>query len=152
VIESPRFRFFHAGDSGYSRDFADIRQRFGPIDLAALPVGGYSPRWFMAINHLDPDDAVAVHKDLGARFSVGMHWGTFVDLTDEPLDEPPKRLAESLACSDVSSEHFFLMRHGETRLLNRVNSDSLAEWPAASVRATPLSGRRESRAGRRTPT
>lgn len=76
MIESPRFRFFHAGDTGYSQDFADIRQRFGPIDLAAIPVGGYAPRWFMRINHLDPDEAVAVHKDLGARFSVGMHWGT----------------------------------------------------------------------------
>jgi L-ascorbate metabolism protein UlaG (beta-lactamase superfamily) len=139
LIESPRFRFFHAGDSGYSRDFADIRQRFGTIDLAALPVGGYAPRWFMATNHLDPDDAVAVHKDLGARFSVGMHWGTFADLTDELLDEPPKRLAEALARSDVSSEHFFLMRHGETRLLKRDGGDSLAEWPAGSVRTTPLS-------------
>jgi N-acyl-phosphatidylethanolamine-hydrolysing phospholipase D len=142
MIESPRFRLFHAGDTGYSRDFADIRQRFGPIDLAALPVGGYAPRWFMAISHLDPDDAVAVHKDLGARFSVGMHWGTFADLTDESLDEPPKRLAEALARSEVSSERFFLMRHGEMRLLKRDSGDSLAKWPAGSARATPLSGRR----------
>ena len=138
MIESPRFRLFHAGDSGYSRDFADIRQRFGPIDLAALPVGGYAPRWFMEVHHLDPEGAVAVHKDLGARFSVGMHWGTFDGLTDELLDEPPKRLAEALARSDVSSEHFFLMQHGETRLLDRDGGDSLAVWPAGSVRATPL--------------
>lgn len=124
IIESPRFRFFHAGDTGYSRDFGDIRQRFGPIDLAALPVGGYAPRWFMHLNHLDPDEAVAVHRDLGARFSVGMHWGTFADLTDEALDEPPKRLANSLTRAQISSEHFFLMQHGEPRLLDRASKDS----------------------------
>jgi N-acyl-phosphatidylethanolamine-hydrolysing phospholipase D len=135
IIESPRFRFFHAGDAGYSRDFTDIRQRFGAIDLAALPVGGYAPRWFMRINHLDPDEAVVVHKDLGARFSVGMHWGTFAGLTDEPLDEPPKRLAEALAREHISSARFFLMQHGETRLLKRDGSDSLAIWPAGRVGA-----------------
>jgi L-ascorbate metabolism protein UlaG (beta-lactamase superfamily) len=94
----------------------------------------------MEINHVDPDQAVAVHKDLSARFSVGMHWGTFAGLTDELLDEPPKRLAEALARSQVSSEHFFLMRHGETRLLKRDSGDALAVWPAGKVRATPLSG------------
>jgi N-acyl-phosphatidylethanolamine-hydrolysing phospholipase D len=138
MIESARYRFFHAGDTGYSRDFADIHQRFGPIDLAALPVGGYAPRWFMEINHLDPEQAVAVHKDLRARFSVGMHWGTFADLTDEPLDEPPKRLAQALDRDQISAQHFFLMQHGETRLLNRDNSESLALWPSR-VEATPLS-------------
>ncbi|HEY3304723.1 MAG TPA: MBL fold metallo-hydrolase [Candidatus Binatia bacterium] len=126
LIESPNFRFFHAGDAGYSRDFADIRARFGPIDLAALPVGGYAPRWFMRIYHLDPDEAVTAHKDLGARFSVGMHWGTFTGLTDEPLDEPPKRLSEALKREGISSGNFFLMRHGETRLLERDGGNSLA--------------------------
>lgn len=119
VIESPRFRFFHAGDTGYSRDFADIRQRFKTIDLAAIPVGGYAPRWFMQTFHLDPDDAVAVHKDLGARSSVGMHWGTFDGLTDDPLDEAPKRLAQARARERIPPEQFFVMRHGETRVLKR---------------------------------
>jgi N-acyl-phosphatidylethanolamine-hydrolysing phospholipase D len=124
IIESRNFRFFHAGDAGYSRDFADVGRRFAPIDLAALPVGGYAPRWFMQINHMDPDEAVAAHRDLGARFSVGMHWGTFADLTDEPLDEPPKRLEHALRRARISSEDFFLMRHGETRLLNRAGISS----------------------------
>jgi N-acyl-phosphatidylethanolamine-hydrolysing phospholipase D len=124
MIESASFRFLHAGDAGYSADFADIRQRFAAIDLAALPVGGYAPRWFMHINHLDPDEAVTVHKDLGARASVGMHWGTFEGLTDEPLDEPPRRLAQALARERVSPEAFFLMKHGETRRLRREPGDA----------------------------
>ena len=125
LIESPTFRFLHAGDSGYSRDFVDIRNRYGKIDLAALPVGGYAPRWFMQANHFDPDDAVKAHTDLGTRFTVGMHWGTFANLTDEPLDEVPQRVAEAIARSNVSPDRFFLMRHGETRLLDRRYLDAL---------------------------
>jgi N-acyl-phosphatidylethanolamine-hydrolysing phospholipase D len=125
VIESPRFRFFHAGDAGYSRDFADIGRRFGPIDLAALPIGAYAPRWFMQVNHMDPDDAVTAHKDVAARFSVGMHWGTFANMTDEPMDEPPKRLAKALAREGIAPEHFFVMQHGETRVLERGRADAM---------------------------
>jgi N-acyl-phosphatidylethanolamine-hydrolysing phospholipase D len=125
MVESPRFRFFHAGDTGYSRDFVDIRERFGTIDLAALPVGGYAPRWFMQVNHVDPEDAVNVHKDLASRYSVGMHWGTFANLTDEPLDEGPKRLVQALVRERIAPEKFFVMRHGETRLLERGRIDVL---------------------------
>jgi L-ascorbate metabolism protein UlaG (beta-lactamase superfamily) len=114
LLESPDFRFYFAGDTGYSQDFRDIRERLGPVDLAALPIGAFEPRWFMKVMHIDPDEAVQIHKDLGARYSVAMHWGTF-QLTDEPIDEPPKRLAEALSKAGIPAEKFFVMRFGETR-------------------------------------
>ncbi len=40
---------------------------------------------------MNPEQAVQAFVDLGARRMVAMHWGTF-KLTDEPLDEPPRRL------------------------------------------------------------
>ena len=116
MIEHPDLRFFFSGDTGYSKDFADIRSRFGPIDLAAIPVGCYEPRWFMNANHVDPEEAVQIHRDLAARRSVGIHWGTF-RLTDERLDEPPRKLKEALARAGISTDEFFLMKHGETRSL-----------------------------------
>jgi L-ascorbate metabolism protein UlaG (beta-lactamase superfamily) len=134
VVESQGYRFLHAGDAGYSRDFADIRAHFGTIDLAALPIGGYAPRWFMQVNHVDPDEAVQAYRDLGARYAVGMHWGTFADLTDEPLDEPPKRLAEALRREGIAPQRFFVMQHGETRLLERGRTDGLRV--RAALRAT----------------
>ena len=112
----PRFRFFFAGDTGYSHDFLDIAARFAPIDLAALPIGAYEPRWFMQVMHVNPEEAVQIHRDLRARHSVAMHWGTFI-LTDEPLDEPPHRLAAARRAAGISAEEFFLMQHGETRRL-----------------------------------
>ena len=116
MIEHPRFRFFFAGDTGYSRDFQDIAARFPRIDLAALPIGAYEPRWFMQVMHVNPEEAVRIHRDLRARYSVAMHWGTFI-LTDEPLDEPPHRLASARRAAGVTPDQFFLMRHGEMRAL-----------------------------------
>lgn len=110
------FSFFFAGDTGYSPDFKEIHARLGPVDLAALPIGAYAPRWFMQVMHVDPDEAVKIHLDLHARQSVAMHWGTFV-LTDEALDEPPQRLARALAGANLSAQDFWVMRHGETRPL-----------------------------------
>lgn len=111
--KAPRFNAFFAGDTGYSRDFADIASRLGPVDFAMLPVGAYEPRWFMAPQHIDPSEAVRIHQDLQARFTLGIHWGTF-ELTDEPLDEPPRRLARELAASGVTSDAFAVVKHGAT--------------------------------------
>jgi N-acyl-phosphatidylethanolamine-hydrolysing phospholipase D len=116
VVEHPQFRFFFAGDTGYSQDFKDIAERLGQIDLAAIPIGAYEPRWFMKIMHVNPEEAVKIHQDLRARHSVAMHWGTFI-LTDEPLDEPPQRLAAARRAAGIAPETFFVMKHGETRKL-----------------------------------
>jgi L-ascorbate metabolism protein UlaG (beta-lactamase superfamily) len=116
AIEQPTFRFFFAGDTGYSPVFKDIAKRLGPADLAAIPIGAYEPRWFMSIMHVNPEEAVRIHQDLHARHSVAMHWGTFI-LTDEPLDEPPKKLDAARRAAGIPPEEFFVMKHGETREL-----------------------------------
>ncbi len=113
-IDHADFSFFFAGDTGYSEDFADIRARLGPVQLAALPIGAYDPRWFMAASHVNPEEAVQIHLDLAATHSVAMHWGTFV-LTDEPLDEPPHRLRLALHARGIAEDDFLVMKHGETR-------------------------------------
>jgi L-ascorbate metabolism protein UlaG (beta-lactamase superfamily) len=117
VLRHPELAFFFAGDTGYSKDFQDIRAKFGGFDLAAIPIGAYAPRWFMQIMHLDPAEAVQVHKDINARRSLAIHWGTFANLTDEILYEPPQRLAEERKKAGLSEDDFFVLRHGETRVL-----------------------------------
>jgi len=124
IVDHPTFRFYFAGDTGYGPLFREIGRRFAPIDLAAIPIGSYEPRWFMSPMHVDPEEAVRIHLDVGARRSVGMHWGTF-QLTDEALDEPPKALARALAAARLPAGAFFTMGFGEVR--------QFAPRPAAPV-------------------
>ena len=119
VLRHPELSFFFAGDTGYSRDFADVRARFGGFDLAAIPIGAYAPRWFMHIMHLDPAEAVQAHRDLNARQSLAIHWGTFDNLTDESLYEPPRLLAAERQKAGLRPEAFLVLKHGETRVLER---------------------------------
>jgi N-acyl-phosphatidylethanolamine-hydrolysing phospholipase D len=113
VLEDKDWRFFYAGDTGYSQDFKDIGERFGSINLAAIPIGAYAPRWFMKAQHLDPNDAVQVMLDVRAAQAVAVHWGTFV-LTDEAPTEPPRALAASLQRRGVDAARFASLAHGQT--------------------------------------
>ena len=114
MLEVDGYRLYFAGDTGYGRDFADIGAVFGGFDLSLVPIGAYEPQWFMNAVHVNPEDAVRIHRDVKSRLSVGMHWGTFI-LTDEPVDEPPHRLARALGDQGVDPQAFGVMRHGETR-------------------------------------
>jgi N-acyl-phosphatidylethanolamine-hydrolysing phospholipase D len=124
AVFAPDFQLFHAGDTGYSPDFAEIgrrfadRQRDGGFDIALLPVGAYEPRWFMKDQHADPAEAVQIHRDLRARRSVGYHWGTFT-LTDESLDEPPRALVAAGRAQGITEDEFFVLAIGQTRRLPR---------------------------------
>ncbi len=71
-------------------------RRFTILRRALSPIGAYSPRWFMKPMHLHPEEAVTVFQETRCCQAVAMHWGTF-RLTDEPLGEPPLRLAAELA-------------------------------------------------------
>jgi L-ascorbate metabolism protein UlaG (beta-lactamase superfamily) len=116
VVRKDDFSFYFAGDSGYSKDFADIGKKFGGFDFSLIPVGAYEPRWFMKDQHVNPMEAVQAHRDVGSRLTMGIHWGTF-ELTDEPLDQPVADLADALKAQAVPPDRFVLFQHGETRIL-----------------------------------
>jgi L-ascorbate metabolism protein UlaG (beta-lactamase superfamily) len=84
-------RVFFAGDTGYGPHFSKIRERIGMMDVAILPIGAYEPRDFMKNQHMNPEDAVLAHLDLGAKRSFGIHFETF-QLTDEGFEEPRDQL------------------------------------------------------------
>lgn len=117
-LEFPDFSLYFAGDTGYAPLFKEIGDLFGPVDLALLPIGAYEPRWFMSPVHINPAEAVTIHREIGARQSVAMHWGTFV-LTDEPMDAPPRALAAALQEQHIDPETFRVPQHGETLIIER---------------------------------
>lgn len=108
--------FYFAGDTGYWHGVPEIVERCGRIDLAALPIGAYAPRWFMKGQHIDPAQAVQMHLELAAQHSIAIHWGTF-ELADDALDEPPQKLAIALADNGLGADDFWLLKHGESRSL-----------------------------------
>ena len=114
AVEHPDFDFLFGGDFGYSKDLRDIGERTNGYDLAALPIGAYEPRWFMKSNHVNPEESVQAMQDVGARRAIAIHWGTFEGLTDEPLDEPPKKLAEARERAGIPEAEFRILSHGET--------------------------------------
>ena len=100
------FKSWFAGDTGYDGQlFKRIGKKQGPFDLAIIPIGTYGPRYFMLPMHVDPDQAVLIHKDVRSKKSIQVHWGTF-QLSYEPFLEPPALLAEALKkmnCMKISS-------------------------------------------------
>ena len=117
------FHWYYAGDTGYSRDFADTASMFaarqtealgGGFDLALIPIGAYEPRWFMSQQHVNPMESVRIYQDVKAKRSIGVHWGTF-QLTDEPLDQPPRDLAMARQALGVKEADFGVLAIGESR-------------------------------------
>lgn len=105
------FSVWFGGDTGYNdKQFKEIGARLGPFDLGIIPIGGYEPRWFMRDMHVNPEEAVQIHQEVQARYSIGVHWGTF-PLTAEPIDEPPRRLA---IAANLRGAHFETIDIGET--------------------------------------
>jgi L-ascorbate metabolism protein UlaG (beta-lactamase superfamily) len=119
VLEGEGMKLIHTGDTGYSKDFRDIGERLGPFDLAFIPIGAYAPRWFMQTMHVDVPEAVQIREDLRAARAIGIHWGTFESLTDEPLGEPPQLLAQQRELRGLTRDQFDVMTIGEIRPLQR---------------------------------
>ena len=89
------YSLYHAGDTGYSKDFIDTKIKLGSPKYAFIPIGAYDPEWFMAESHVNPEDAVQIMLDLEAEKAFGMHWATFT-LTDEDTIEPKTRLEKEI--------------------------------------------------------
>jgi N-acyl-phosphatidylethanolamine-hydrolysing phospholipase D len=112
-------RVLFGGDTGLHPEFANIARRFGPLHAAILPIGAYEPRWFMQPVHMNPEDATEAYRQIshsdgsGECICVPSHWGTF-RLTDEPLDEPPRRLVGAWTAAALPESRLGLLNLGET--------------------------------------
>jgi L-ascorbate metabolism protein UlaG (beta-lactamase superfamily) len=110
-------RLWYVGDTGHAPTLvAAVRQRCGAPDLALVPIGAYEPRWFMAPMHLNPAEAVQLHRDAGARRSIGMHWGTF-QLSDEGREAPPTALQAAATGAGLEKDEFRVVLPGESVVL-----------------------------------
>jgi L-ascorbate metabolism protein UlaG (beta-lactamase superfamily) len=97
VVRGERSVYF-AGDTDLFDEMADI----GPVDLALLPVAGYSPK--LGPGHLNAARAAKAAAMLQARVAVPIHWGTFRAFTQSGgswFTDPPGEFAAQAAGVDV---------------------------------------------------
>jgi L-ascorbate metabolism protein UlaG (beta-lactamase superfamily) len=111
VLRSGEHSVYHAGDTAYFDGFREIGRRLRP-EIALLPIGAYHPESFRAV-HTSPEDALQAFLDLGSRWMVPMHYGTF-RLSHEPMEEPIERL-NSAARAAGASDRVRVLEEGVTR-------------------------------------
>ena len=120
--------------------FKEIGQALGPFDLGIVPIGAYEPRWFMKTVHVNPAEAVKIHQDIGARRSLGIHWGAFV-LAGEGVMTPPAALSSALEAEGLDPQAFATFAVGETRRYEGRARSAVSWGPRSSGAASRGSGR-----------
>ena len=71
----------------------------------------------MKSQHINPEEAVEIHRLVKAEHSMGIHWGTYDMGSTEPYDEPPQLFK---ACGERAKDRYgnigkvFTVNHGET--------------------------------------
>ena len=103
VVETPGGAIYFAGDTGFGPHYNAIAARFPALRLALLPIGAYLPRWFMQPVHMNPAEAVAAWRILGAASALAIHYGTF-RLAEEGQDQPLAALAQALSQPDLTAD------------------------------------------------
>lgn len=91
LIERNGRRVLFGGDTAFTDQFAEVRQH-GPVDLAIFSIAAYNP-WIQS--HADPEQAIQMANDAGARFIMPIHHQTF-RLSFEPFREPIERFDAGL--------------------------------------------------------
>ncbi len=114
LIELDDRKIWFAGDTGYNDvQFKEIGRATSGVDLALIPIGGYAPRSFMRLYHVNPEEAIKIHQDIGARQSIGMHWGTYPLTAEGPID-PVIELEKQRIAYRLKPSDFITMKLGES--------------------------------------
>jgi L-ascorbate metabolism protein UlaG (beta-lactamase superfamily) len=109
------FRLFFSGDTGYSDAFKTIGKRFGPFDLTLMETGAYDHQW--ADVHMQPEQTLQAHIDLGGRWLLPIHNGTF-DLALHAWYDPFERITTLAEAAHIPL--------ATPRMGERVDMDSVA--------------------------
>jgi L-ascorbate metabolism protein UlaG (beta-lactamase superfamily) len=107
VVSRNGRKVFHSGDTGKTAQFKEIGKKYGPFDLAFIKIAAYNENW--PDIHLNPEQAIEAHRDLGGKTLVPIHWGTF-DLSLHSWYEPIERL---LAASEREQIRSITPKMGE---------------------------------------
>lgn len=118
-------KIYFAGDTGYnSYLFKEIGQKFGGFDISLIPIGAYEPNDFLGHQHVNPEEAVIIHKEIKSKKSIGIHWGTFV-LTKEHVFDPLIKLKEAKIKHGLDENSFIVVKHGQVNKYDNVSNNAV---------------------------
>jgi L-ascorbate metabolism protein UlaG (beta-lactamase superfamily) len=115
VLQAGGRAIYFAGDTAWGPHFAQIAQCFPRLDLALLPIGAFSPRWFMHDVHMDPEEAARAWSVLGPRACMAIHQGTF-ELGDDQDGEARGLFAQAMRLRGAPLEDAIAPENGESRV------------------------------------
>ena len=98
VIRSSQFSLFFSGDTGYFDGFKQIGAAYGPFDITCIETGAYDHSWPDV--HMLPEQSLQAHLDLGGRYMLPIHNGTF-DLALHDWFEPFERIMNLAGAQQV---------------------------------------------------
>ena len=133
VVRGPRHAVFFSGDTGLSGEYAAIRERLGPFDLALLEVGAFHPAW--GDMHLGPDHALEALALLGNPPLLPVHWGTFA-LAMHDWDQPVERLLE---LAPAAGAQLVVPRLGEA--IEPAHAEAVTPWWRGAGSPLPAASR-----------
>lgn len=98
VLESPDYKMFIGGDSGYDFHFKEIGEKFGGFDLAILENGQYNEKWRYI--HTLPEEIHTIVTELKAKRFFPVHSAKFT-LALHSWKEPLEKVYELNKYSDI---------------------------------------------------
>jgi L-ascorbate metabolism protein UlaG (beta-lactamase superfamily) len=113
VIDTPTGGVYFAGDTGYGDFSKKIGRKHPNIKIGLIPIGAYKPRWFMKPMHVNPEEAIQIHKDVNAEISFGMHFGTF-PLADDGMKDPENDFSKAMQLPENTGVNFKLLTEGDS--------------------------------------
>jgi L-ascorbate metabolism protein UlaG (beta-lactamase superfamily) len=124
---------YFAGDTGFGPHFEEIAEAYPSFfeltyqkfakkdpsfDLSLIPIGAYCPMHKEGGGHINPFEAVKVHKILKSKYSISIHFETF-QVAQEPYGEAKKILMKALDLPKYRDLNTFrALEAGEKVVLN----------------------------------
>lgn len=127
MFECNGFKLYFGGDSAMGPIFRQTGFRYGPVDLALIGIGAYSPRRLLRSVHASPEEAVDMGRAIRAKRILGMHWGT-IELSEEEAFEPARRFQEAARNAGYEEEAILLPPVGGTVSIETTTMGETAVW------------------------
>lgn len=75
IVRTKTKSLYYSGDTGYSKHFKQIGDKYGPFDVSFIENGQYNKFWRKV--HMLPAESAQAYFDLNSKTYVPVHWGMF---------------------------------------------------------------------------